>query len=305
MQRSKETTMKNQTAKSLAVILVLMLGTACVQSATAQTFKRVKVKGGVSLVQVAAGTSSVWAVGSNRRPYIYQNGRFERPRAHVFLTQITVGGGSAVQPDTVWGLDSAGGIYGTLYPYTRSFYKVPGVLDFIAVGPGYSENCHPYEVWGLNAAAQIFRYNYCSMAFEQEPGTLGSLAVGGGAVWGINGNGEIFRFNFTTLVFDQLPGFLTQITAGPNGIWGLFGTQIYQFSDNIQNFFQLPGSLTHIQAGGNGVWGLDSSGAILRLEPSTGSFVQIPGTLGQISVGNGGGVWGINSLNQTYTFSTP
>ena len=38
--------MKNQTAKSLLTMFALVLGTLCAQSAPAQTFKRVKVKGG-------------------------------------------------------------------------------------------------------------------------------------------------------------------------------------------------------------------------------------------------------------------
>jgi Tectonin domain len=71
------------------------------------------------------------------------------------------------------------------------------------VGIGYQDNCHPYEVWGLNPGANIYRYNFCGQNFEQVAGTLGTLSVGGGDIWGINGNGNIFAFNFATLGFDQ------------------------------------------------------------------------------------------------------
>jgi hypothetical protein len=304
-QWSKEATMKNQIAKSLVKMLALVVGIACAQAAPAQTFKRAIVQGGALLTQVSSGGASVWALAGNGHPYIFKNKQFTLANS-ISLTQIAVGGGNAFQADTVWGLNSSGSIYKAhLSGSTWIFSKIPGVLDFIAVGPGYADNCHPYEVWGLNPAAQIFRYNFCGKKFEQAPGTLGSLAVGGGDMWGINGNGEIYRFNFGTGGFDQLPGSLTQVTVGPNGFWGLYSDQIYEFYDNIQDFAQLPGSLARIAAGGNGVWGLDSSGGIYRLEPTTSSFVQIPGVLTSISVGSGGGVWGINSAKHAYVFSTP
>jgi len=45
--------MKNQTAKSLTIVLALVLGMACMQSAPAQTFKKVKVNGNAPIMQVA------------------------------------------------------------------------------------------------------------------------------------------------------------------------------------------------------------------------------------------------------------
>lgn len=286
-------------------LVALVVGIAFTQPAPAQTFKRVKVKGGTPLVQVAAGATSVWARGNNGNPYVLKGKQFVLANS-VTLSQIAVGGGSMLQADAVWGLDSSGSVYSaTKSGSTWVFSKIPGVLSLIAVGPGYQENCHPYEVWGINAATQIFRYNFCGKTFDQVPGSLTSLAVGGGDMWGLNGNGQIFRYNFTTGGFDQLPGLLTQLTVGPNGFWGLFDTQIYEFYDNIQDFSQLPGILTQIQAGGNGVWGLTSSGQIFRLEPSSSTFVQVPGTLARISVGSGAGVWGINGGKEAYQFSTP
>jgi virginiamycin B lyase len=285
------------------LFVALVLG-ACVSSTSAQTFKRVNVAGGAGLVQVASGGVSVWALASNGNPYILKNKQFTLANS-ISLTQVAVGGGNAFQVDAVWGVNSSGGVYRAHKSgSTWIFSKIPGVLNFIAVGPGYTDKCHPYEVWGLNPSAQVFRYDYCGKKWDQAPGFLASLAVGGGAVWGINGNGDIYRFNFGTGVFDQLPGSLSQIAVGPNGMWGLFGTQVYAFYDNVQDFGQLSGVLTQIQAGGNGVWGLNS-GQIYRLDPSTSSFVQVSGVLASISVGSGAGVWGINSSKQVFGFSTP
>jgi hypothetical protein len=299
--------MKNQIGKYLVKMLALVLGIAGAQSAPAQTFKRVKVYGGAALAQIAAGGASVWARASNGNPYILKGKQFVLANS-ISLTQIAVGGGNALQADTVWGLDSSGNIYkATKSGTTWVFSQAPGVLEFIAVGPGYTDNCHPYEVWGLYAAS-IYRYNFCIQNWDFVPGSLASLAVGGGDIWGINGNGQLFEFNFDALSF--LPStnlsIFTQVTAGPNGAWALSSGGPWQFanlstwsSDYIAEY------VTQIQAGGNGVWGI-SYAQVFRLEPSKLSFLHIPGaTLFSISVGSGGGVWGLDSSGKAYGFTTP
>lgn len=286
---------------TLTVLLVLLSPALPTQ---AQTFKKVNVALAAPLAQVSAGGTSVWALATNGKPYILKGGSFALANA-VSLSQIAVGGGSLRQADTVWALDSSNKIYhATKSGTTWVFTQVPGVLNFIAVGAGYQDKCHPYEVWGLNPAAQIFRYDFCAKNFVQVAGTLATLAIGGD-IWGINGSGAIFRFNPASLAFDSLPGSLTQIAVGPNGFWGLFSNTIYAFYDNVQNFAPLSGTFAQIQAGGNGVWALTPSGFIYRLEPSSSLFVQIPGVLTSLSVGSGAGVWGINSVHQVFAFSAP
>ena len=298
--------MKNQRVKHFANLLAVVLVVACVPSAPAQTFKRVKVKGGASIREVASGGVSVWARADNGNPYVLKGKQFVLAN-NVSLNSIAVGGGSKFQADEVWGLDSpAGNIYrATKSGSSWTFSHIPGVLWQIAVGPGYQDRCHPYEVWGLNFSTQIFRYNFCGKNFEQVSGSLALLKVGGDGIWGVNAHGAIFRFNFATGGFVQLPGKLTNLTVGPNGFWGLFADQIYQFYDDIQNFAQLPGSLIWIQAGGDGVWGVDAFDQLFRLEPSTSTFVQVPGKFFYVSVGSGPGVWAVGFAHDVYAFSAP
>lgn len=301
--------MKNQLGRYLVRTLTFALSIACTQSTLAQTFKRINVKGGASLAQIAPGGASVWARASNGNPYILQGKQFFLANS-ISLSQIAVGGGNALQSDAVWGLDSAGNIYkatksGTSWVFTW----VPGALDLIAVGAGF-DNCHPYEVWGLNTAAQIYRYNFCGLNFEQVAGTLGSLAVGAGDIWGINGNGEVFRFNSKTLAFDQYTSApaLTQLTVGPNGVWGLDSRSAMRQYNNESDFLDraVGGvSFTQVQVGGNGVWGLNFSGQVFRYQPSTGSVISIPNVFVSISAGSGGSVWGIDGSGKAYGFFTP
>jgi Tectonin domain len=283
--------MRNLSGTSLVKILALALSIACTQSASAQHFKRVNVTGGRRLVQIVSGGASVWARASNGNPYIFKAGTFVLANS-ISLTQIAVGGGNAVKRDTVWGLDSSGRVYRATPTGTSwVFSQVPGVLDFIAVGIGYQEACHPYEVWGLNTAAQIYRYSFCSKSFEQVPGTLGSLAVGGGDIWGINGNGDVYWFNFDTLSFD--PQFvpiwsLVQVTVGQNQVWGLTPDSQAAYCDNAScNTGQQKLTLTLIQAGGDGIWAIGSAEQVYRYEPATGtavSLVQMPGALSPAEV---------------------
>jgi hypothetical protein len=294
-------------------MLALALGTVAVQSAPAQTFKRVVVKGGVPIIQIAAGDASVWALASNGHPYVFKAGQLVMAK-NLALTQIAAGGGSFSQPDAVWGISAAGNVYSATLTGTKwVFSLMPGVLDFIAVGIGYNDSCHPYEVWGLNPSAQIYRYNYCLQNWEQIAGTLGTLAVGGGNIWGINGNGTPFKFNFSTLSFEQafvMHGTLSQISVGPYGAWAIGGGRVYVYDKLLGEFFDLaPG--VQIQAGGNGAWAIDEFHQTFHFDPFTLGFVRIPHIISRtspqlytVSVGDTG-VWGINGSHEVYSFSTP
>lgn len=297
--------------KSNVVILAVAVAIACMQSAPAQTFKKISISKNVPVVQVAPGGSSVWALASNGNPYILKGKSFALANT-IALTQIAVGGGNAAQADEVWGLNSAGSIYRASKSGTSwIFSQVPGLLDAIAVGPGYQDSCHPYEVWGLNPGSQIYRYNFCRSNFDQMPGFLCDIHVGGGGVWGAQCGPNTYRFNFSTGVFEPInsPFFgFPALTVGPTGeVWALdtaTSGELYRYDPVYGGFQYIACCSSQIQAGGNGVWTL-SGGHIDRWEPSTLRFVQVAGSLISISVGSGGGVWGINSSHQVFAFSTP
>jgi len=303
-------TVKNRTAKASVVVLALALAIALSPSARAQSFQKVSVKGNAKMMQVASGGASVWALATNGHPYIYKTNKFLQASA-ISLTQIAVGGGNLRQPDTVWGLDSSGNIYNATKSGTSwVFNQAPGVLSFIAVGIGYQDSCHLYEVWGLNPSAGIYRFNYCIGNWENIPGTLQTLAVGGGEVWGVNGYGEVYNYDFESRAFIKrdLPFPLAgPVAVGPDGAWVVYGTgdlvelignDGYLFTGDPVNTYAV------INAGGDGVWGLDSAGEIFLLRHSIRWAVQIPGSLATISVGSGAGVWGINPIGQVFAFST-
>jgi hypothetical protein len=286
-------------------MLALVLGMACVQSAPAQTFKRVMVKGGAPLVQIAPGGASVWARASNGNPYILKGKQFVLANS-ISLSEIAVGGGSTFQADAVWGLDSSGRIYSARKSGTSwIFDQMPGVLDSIAVGAGHVDSCHPYEVWGLSSTL-IYRYNFCVQNWDNVPGSLATLAVGGSDIWGINGNGDVFYFDFGTLSFWKWPsswGASDQVAVGSNGVWVLSRGDIYELEYSSPYFVSVGTGLTQIRAGGNGMWGLDASGGVFFLR--SWHLYFIPGVLTSISVGSGGGVWGLDSSGKAFAFSTP
>lgn len=75
-----------------------------------------------------------------------------------------------------------------------------------------------------------------------------------------------------------------------------------------RGFRQIPGSLTAIAVGGQGteVWGINANQNVFRLDPTSLSFVNVPGKL--ISLAVGGpllgpiGVWGINANQNIFVF---
>jgi hypothetical protein len=302
--------MKSKIRKSLFNMLALVLGIAYTQSGSAQTFKKVKVSNNTPVVQVSSGGASAWALASNGNPYRFNGKSFVLANS-ISLSQIAVGGGNAAQADAVWGLNSSGSIFRASKSGTSwIFSQVPGVLDLIEVGPGYQDSCHPYEVWGLNTGSQIYRYNFCGNSFEQQPGFLCDIRVGGGDIWGAQCGPNTYRFNFSTGVFDQINSpfvAFPALTVGPNGeVWVTdTGTsELYRYDPFFSGFRNIVCCASQVQAGGDGVWAL-SGNNVYRLEPNTLTFAQIPGSLAQVSVGSGGGVWGINSSHQVYAFTTP
>jgi hypothetical protein len=312
--------MSKQPGKTSLVILAAVLGVACAQFGFAQTFHSVSVSlpSNADIVGISAGGNSVWAADTAGNAYSYSYGAsgFTRyGQTGVAKTQIAAGGGNSfsLQPDAVWTLDGSDNIYQLT---ASGFVKVPGSLSQIAVGQGGRDSCHPYEVWGINATDEVFRFDYCSGQFNQEPGALSQIAVGGAGVWGLNSSQEIYELDFATHALIQIPGTLRQIAVGPTGAWGLgLNNQVYQFDPVTQSFVAMSGQfLNQISAGGNGVWGISGligfNGPIWRLEPSTQSFVQVPGSLAFITVGTGGGIWGFTipaELGSTnvLAFSTP
>jgi hypothetical protein len=289
------------------VILAAVLGAACAQFALAQQFRSVAVQGSAALNQVSSGGNSVWALDTAGNPYILENGAFVEAE-HIAFVQIAVGGGNSFEGDEVWALDSSNRIYlGELSGSTWTFNQTSGLLSQIAVGPGYIDDCHPYEVWGINSASDIFRYDFCTDEFVEISGALTQISVGGGEVWGVNTSDKAFKLDFATLTFNAVPGKYTQVSVGPNGVWAVNAAKdVYQLNPATQKFAIMKNqSLTHVSAGGNGVWGLNSAGQIFRLDNGTQSFVQIGGTLTSINVGTGGGVWGVNSSHDVFVFTNP
>jgi hypothetical protein len=289
-------------------MFTLALAITCVQSALAQTFKQVKVIGKPAIAQVASGGTSAWALASTGQPYVF-NGKVFTLANTISLSQIAVGGGNAAQADTVWALNSSGNIFRASKILGKwAFSQVPGVLDLIQVGPGYEDSCHPYEVWGLNTSSQIYRFDFCGGNFVQVPGILCDIKVGGGEIWGAQCGPQVYRFDFATGVFDKISvpfASFPALTVGANGVWAIDTSSggFYQY-DAFLGFEGVTCCLSQVQAGGDGVWAL-SGNTIYRFKSNVLTFEHVPGSLASLSVGSGGGVWGINSSHQVYAFTTP
>ncbi len=173
--------------------------------ASAQVFESVP---GV-LTQVVAGRAEVWGINSPHKVYRYNAPNAKFVQVAGTLTHVAVGGGSLLQSDAVWGISSS----------------VSGVLTQITVGDSYTDNCHPYEVLGLNGGG-VYRYNYCTAVFDNIPfsGSMTRISTGGGDVWGLNSAADIFQYNFQTQQWIQIGGTLQQIPVGVNDVWGLDGS---------------------------------------------------------------------------------
>jgi uncharacterized repeat protein (TIGR03803 family) len=91
-----------------------------------------------------------------------------------------------------------------------------------------------YNVWGINAAGQVFRYDSQLQSWDSVPGILTSLAVAfDGTVWGVNSAQQVWRYNVQTQGWDSIAGQMSQISVGADAVvWGVNANasgQSYQY----------------------------------------------------------------------------
>jgi virginiamycin B lyase len=282
--------------------LVVSICSALTSTAAAQGFGQVPG----FLSKIAVGSHTVAGINDSNQVVTYDtaSSNFQPiPGGSGQLDTVAVGGGTLLQPDEVWALNTDQQIFRLS---NGSFQQIPGLLSQIAVGPGF-ETCHPAEVWGVNnATAEVFRFDFCSGQFHEASGQLSQISVGEHEVWGLNAAGAIFHWNFNTFVFENVPGLLSQISAGPAGVvWGVDRTgKVFRLSRDKEGakFLEVAGQLAVISVGGNGVWGLNFQEGIFHFDEGSQQFVQVNGLLDSIAVGSSGGIWGLSSGQGIFVF---
>jgi len=203
-----------------------------------------------------------------------------------------------------------------------AFHDIWEGNNFVPCSAG-SSDCPPLGSMGYQAGfgydqvtglGSIDAYNLITEWGEQPaallspiPGFAQSVSSGvDGSLWGI-GAGAPYSYNFQTQSWTELsiPN-VQELSIGSAGAaWALDRSgNIYHFDASSQTFVQIPGTLTQISAGADGdVWGVNGS-SIFHFNSSTQSWSQLAGELTQIAVGFDGAVWGINSSQQIYRFNS-
>jgi hypothetical protein len=312
--------------------LALICSTAAVVPASAQHFQQMEG----SLTEIAAGRAEVWGLNGSQ-PYRFNPStqKFVKISDKISgpLTQIAVGGGSLLQPDEVWGINASGLVYQYNFS-TKAFVYVSGGIECklcaylsysqVVVGPGYEDNCHPYEVWGITNFG-TGRYNYCSSQFESIPNPSGvsfsQIATGGGDVWGNQSSRFGYAWEYLgaagwRLGADNAQGF-QQITVGVNDVWVVVGDGlIWNWAPDADGqdlvVFSPTWLPTQIATGGDGVWAIyntsAANGLITRYDFQEQGFSAeflLTSPAVQIAVGSGAGVWAIDSSNRVYALVRP
>jgi hypothetical protein len=97
-----------------------------------------------------------------------------------------------------------------------------------------------------------------------------------------------------------------EIAVGVNDVWGVKTfNNVFRYNPVSRTFNSDGGNTAQVTAGGDGVWIVDTSDHIWRFDSSSASFIQVPGVLKGIAAGSGGGVFGINTADQVFTFVRP
>ena len=147
-----------------------------------------------------------------------------------------------------------------------------------------------------------YLYEFNGLAFQNIPGTFTQVAVDGNAIFVIDTNQNVFELDPDAAAFVQVPGKLTQVAAHGGAAWEIDANQnVFIFDGQI--FIQVPGKLSQIAVDGGSVWGISASHNVYVFDDAQLKFVQVPGTLTSIAVGAfGGEVWGIDLFQNIFHF---
>ena len=309
----------------LMAFLMLCGWAATTVPARAQHFEQIPG----SLTQIAAGRAEVWGLnGSEVFRFDSSSKKFNQISGS--LVQIAVGGGSLLQRDQVWGVNAAGTVYRFDFS-KNAFARMPGKLNQIAVGKGNADtinpdNCHAYEVWGIgpdgpNPGGNPWRYNFCSSSFEniQTPiyNPITQIAVGDSNVWVSNDTSLVSEYiNGGWRMNDHSWSGFEQIAVGVDeDVWGITsdnGGTLVRFDPGLGVFFQICIAVCQsggpspvlVATGGEGTWVVYYEAPNFEIarytnlgseEPvvqgSVFSWLGGTGSVVQVAVGSGAGVW--------------
>lgn len=294
----------------------------------------------------------LWSAGQQYTFHYNPSGPEWDSNSGTRVSQISVGSAT-----NVWGLASSSTVNGPIYhwdPQSANWVSVPGGLTQIAAGADgsvwginqenqvyrYTQSAQPYHTlislpgsfaqisvgadgtaWGVDANNFIYSFDRVTQNWQNVPGQLAQVSVGSAVdVWGVNAQGQIWRWGRPNLAtWNYVPGWLTQIAVNPADPYSLYSvdqlgyppvfgingfSQTYVFGSD-DNWVNIPGSLAQLSTGVDGsAWGINAQQQIYRYDADDNVWVNVPGSLVQIAVGSAEIVWGVNQSQQVYRYDT-
>lgn len=173
--------------------------------------------------------------------------------------------------------------------------------------------------WGLDSSNQIWVYNFRLLTWTQQGGTLVQLSVGGFKnIAGLNSSGGLYIFNRATQTwtFRASPTgkVLQRVSIGGDGdLWAIDSTYyapgggygIWHWTGTTWE--SIYGSLTQISVGQAGdIWGLNSDIGKIWKYNGNNTWTLVAGTgavTSQIAVGFDGTVWVLDPVGNVYKYN--
>ncbi|KAL5254989.1 hypothetical protein ACHWQZ_G014437 [Mnemiopsis leidyi] len=158
-------------------------------------------------------------------------------------------------------------------------------------------------IWALDSQDKIFFRK--GEVWEEYPGRLSDISVGGNEIWGVNSASQIWKRTASTS-WVRIPGGLKQVSVSDKDhVWGVnSGDHIYRRTGDAWQ--QVSGRLKVVSVGQSGVWGVNSNDDIFYRTGTYGDpdtqgtgWQHIGGKLKWISSGLDI-VFGVNSNDHIY-----
>ncbi len=296
----------------------------------------------IAKVMVGYG-AAVWGLDSSGNIWQWQPASSTWVQIAGTLSSIAVGTNGSM-----WVLNSSQQIFqltgGTTRPYQTLSTVAGASLDQISVGAdgsAWGVKCTSIVGTGNNqtcGSETVYHFNTGTQSFQAVPGApnLVQVSVGAGAnVWGVDRpaiSGNTMRLAGS---WNNIPGELNLVQVGANGaVWGINGgsTFTYNFSSswtrrarnfrwarmarwgqgqlqvyryNGTSWVNVPGSLSEVSVGNaNNIWGVNAQGQVYQYNSGIG-YTNIPGvTLAEVWATYDGAVWGVNTQGSLYEYNS-
>lgn len=213
------------------------------------------------------------------------------------LTMISVG-----DKKNIWGVGYGGGVWKFDYEGQR-WNQEPGKMKWISAG---SDG----EVWAVSVTGDVYRWESGSWRVSPLQNAILVTVATKENIWAINEQGVLHQFTGSSWRAYENWGRYSFVDIAEDSLFVIDQNNNVYTSESMKAVSliekiaiprnKVPGRLSNLDIGGNILGGIDPEGKIWTKGLNDNNWVNLPGILKNISVGQDDDIWGCTTTNQLF-----